>query len=64
MMTHLHLIRLMVKKGISVELFEHVAEVLKLKVKYISYHNHKDAVSDLRKGNLSVLIGAFTHDPI
>ena len=48
--------------GIAYDLFQNIADKLKLNVNYINYDSHKDAISDLSSGKLSVLLGAFVHD--
>ena len=48
--------------GIAYDLFQNIADKLKLNVNYINYDSHKDAISDLSSGKLSVLLGGFVHD--
>jgi hypothetical protein len=49
--------------GIALELFDEVAKNLGIKYNKISYHDHHTAIDDLKNNKLSVLLGAFTHDP-
>ena len=51
------------RKGIAVELFDTVTSSLDLTVDYIPYHSHKKALHDLEQQEISVLLGAYTHDP-
>ncbi len=48
--------------GITYDLFQNIADKLKLDANYINYHSQEDAISDLSSGKLSVLLGGFVHD--
>ena len=47
-------------RGFGVNMFEEIAKKLKLKYKIVGYQKDQDAVTDLKRGNLDLLIGIYT----
>lgn len=47
-------------KGFGIDMFEEIAKKLKLKYQIVGYARDEDAIKDLKKGNLDLLIGIYT----
>ena len=47
-------------KGFGINMFEEIAKNLKLRYKVVGYEKDQQAIKDLRKGNLDLLIGLYT----
>ena len=52
--------QILISKGFGMDMFEEIAKKLKLKYQIVGYAKDQDAITDLRKGALDLLIGIYT----
>lgn len=50
----------LISRGYGINMFEEIAKKLKLRYQIVGYAKDQDAITDLRKGNLDLLIGVYT----
>ena len=47
-------------KGYGIDMFEEIAKKLQLRYQIVGYAQDQDAINDLKKGNLDLLVGIYT----
>jgi len=52
----------LIGKGYGVNMFREIAEELHLRFQVVGYNSDDEAISELKKGNLDLLIGVYTPD--
>ena len=52
----------LVSKGLGIDVFEDIAKKLKLRYQIFGYTTDQEAIRELKKGNLDLLIGVYTPD--